>query len=119
MQAQRYIAVGTTAKKGKRKILRNKEIQEITDQEAQEAREDRRRKREGTTQAVKVGKEILVAQEGDMTGRKTVKGEIVETAARKVEGRAKIQKAEQSHQGEDQKVTQVVMMQGKRKSQIR
>ena len=47
---------------------------------------------EGTTQAVKVGKETLVAQEGDMTGKRIVKGEIVEIAVRRIEGRAKTQK---------------------------
>ena len=46
-------------------------------------------------QAVKAGRESLVAQGGDMIGKRTVKGEIAETAAWKAQkGKENIQKAE-------------------------
>ena len=96
-QAQKYIVVKIVAEKDKREVQKSKEHQErkgTADREAQEAREDRRRKRKGITQVVRVGKEILVAQEGGMTGRKIVKGEIVEIAVGRAKKRAKTQKVE-------------------------
>ena len=89
-QAQRSIVVEIVTKKGRVKIPRNKEIQERIDQEAQEAQRDRKMRIEGTIQEVKAEIETRAVQEGDMMGKRIVREEIAEIAARKVGGRVKI-----------------------------
>ena len=84
----------------------------------QETLENKRKEIEETIQEAVEGREVPVAQIGGMTGRRTVKEEVAEIAVRKLEKKVKIQRVKQSHLEEDQRVTGVVMRQGKRKSQI-
>ena len=105
-QTQRRVGAEITAKKEEEKALRNKETLDWTDREAREAQENRKGRIQETCQVVE--KETRAVLEGDMTGKKIVKEGIAEIVARKVEGRVKTRKAEQSHLEEVQRVTQAI-----------